>query len=72
MSGSHAAELELRKRYREAYRRVLELQTTLVQIVSEDFPDPDAADCRPTRYQVDALNGLAASLSALVEGHERG
>ena len=41
----------------------------LSQIVTEDYPEPGKGEA--TRYQVDMLNGLAGSLSALVEGHEQ-
>ena len=41
----------------------------LSQIVTEDYLEPGKGEA--TRYQVDMLNGLAGSLSALVEGHEQ-
>ena len=62
---------EMLKRYRQAYYAVWGYFTALSQIVSEDYPDPDAGGVEVTRYQIDMLNGLAGSLSALVEGHER-
>jgi hypothetical protein len=63
---------ELQRRYRQAYYAVWGNITALTQIVTEDYPDPETQDAAmPTRYQVDELLGLAGSLSALVEGHER-
>lgn len=62
---------EMMKRYRAAYYAVWGYITALSQIVSEDYPDPDTAGIEVTRYQIDMLNGLAGSLSALIEGHER-
>lgn len=60
----------MRKRYREAWYNVWGYVTALSQIVTEDYPDP-ADNVEMTRYQIDMLNGLAGSLSALIEGHER-
>jgi len=62
---------EMIKRYRDAWFAVWGYVTALSQIVTEDFPDPEAGPVVPTRYQIDTLNGLAGSLSALIEGHER-
>jgi hypothetical protein len=44
----------------------------LTAIMEQDYPNPKKMRLEPTRYQVDMLLGLAGSLSALVEGHERG
>lgn len=63
------AQTELVRRYREIYYLVHGALTAIGQILVEDFPDPDA-DALPTRGDVDMLRGLAAELSALVEGYE--
>lgn len=63
-------ENEIRKRYADVYYGVLGYMTALEQIIVEDFPEPGLGEM-PTRYHIDCLNGLAGSLSALVEGHER-
>jgi len=55
--------------YRQAWSRFWGNMTALEQIVTEDFPDGDAADIAPTRYQVDAVRDLAARVGALVEGY---
>lgn len=59
---------ETTRRYKAAYNAVWRYIATLSKIVTEDYPEPGKGE--PTRYQVDMLNGLAGSLSALVEGHE--
>lgn len=55
--------------YRAAWGAFWSNLATLQQIVQEDFPDGDADDITPTRYQVDALRDLAGRLGALVAGH---
>ena len=61
-------QIETTRRYKAAYDAVWQYIATLSQIVTEDYPEPGKGE--PTRYQVDMLNGLAGSLSALIEGHE--
>ena len=52
--------------YREAYNAVWQRITELSQVVTEDFPDPNAANCEPTRYHIDTLRALAGELGALL------
>jgi hypothetical protein len=68
---SHAAgQIELRKEYRKWVNRFWEKSTELAQLVTEEFPDPDDAAARPTRYHVDAMRDLALRMGELVEGHD--
>lgn len=55
--------------YEAAWYNVHGALTAIDQLLAEEFPAP--GEGQPTRYQVDALRGLRASLSALVEGYER-
>ncbi len=64
------SQTEMTSRYKLAYDTVWERIATLSQIVAEDYPEPEAPDFEPTRYQIDMLNGLAGSLWALVALHE--
>ena len=54
------------QQYREAYNAVWGYITELSQVVTEDFPDPNAANCEPTRYHIDMLRALAGELSAML------
>lgn len=65
-----AAQIEMRRQYREWNSKFWEYHTSLSQIVLEDFPNPDDAQTVPTRYQLDALRDLALRQEALVEGYE--
>jgi hypothetical protein len=40
------------------------------EIVADDFPGRNAKPGEVTRYHLDALRGLTASLEALVEGYQ--
>jgi hypothetical protein len=64
------AAAELAKQYRNALSRFYGFLTAVEQIVVEDFPAQDAKPGQVTRYHVDALNGLTASLEALVAGYQ--
>lgn len=66
-----AGQIELGKEYRKWVNRFWEKNTELAQVVVEDFPDPDDAKARPTRYDVDSMRDLALRMGELVEGHER-
>lgn len=62
---------ELRHRYRAAWYDVHGLLTTIEQIITEDYPQPDNADAQPTRYDLDLMARLKGELAALVEFHDR-
>lgn len=49
-----------------------EKSASLAQIVTEDFPDPEDVEARPTRYHVDAMRDLALRVGELVEGYDAG
>ena len=57
---------ELRHRYRAAWYDVHGLLTTIEQIITEDYPQPDNADTQPTRYDLDLMARLKGELAALV------
>lgn len=61
----------MNRRYRDAWFGVWGMLTAIGQLVEEDFPNPEVSDTPPTRYELDALNGLAGELGRLVEGYER-
>lgn len=67
-----AGQIELRKEYRRWVNRFWENNTVLAQVVSEEFPNPDDAEARPTRYHVDAMRDLALRMGELVEGYDAG
>ena len=69
---STVGQVELRKEYRRWVERFWEKSTRLAQIVTEDFPDPDDVEARPTRYQVDAMRDLALRIGELSEGYDAG
>lgn len=54
------------QQYREAYFNVWGQITALSQVVTEDYPNPDSANCEPTRYHIDMLRALAGELGALL------
>ena len=54
------------QQYREAYNAVWQRITELSQVVTEDYPNPDDANCEPTRYHIDTLRALAGELSAML------
>lgn len=54
------------QQYREAYNAVWQNITALSQVVIEDYPNPDSANCEPTRYHIDSLRALAGELSAML------
>lgn len=66
-----AAEIALRCEYKKWVNEFWRIHTSLSQIIIEDFPDPDDAEARPTRYHVDAIRGLALQEGALTQGYER-
>lgn len=68
---SSAAAIELRRAYKRWLEMFWEGHTTLAQIVTEDFPDAEDMEARPTRYEVDAMRDLAQSVAALVVGYEQ-
>ena len=61
---------ELRRVYALEWFGVYGALTAIDELLAADFPMPGEG-ALPTRYQVDALRGLASQLGALVEGWER-
>ena len=64
------AQVELRREFRKWLDLFWENNASLAQVVTEDFPDPDDAEARPTRYDIDSIRDLAQRIGALVEGYE--
>lgn len=65
-------QIEMRREYQKWYSQFWGNQTTLSQIIVEEFPDGDDEAAEPTRYQIDMMRGLAAAVGALVEGYDDG
>lgn len=70
MTTTAAAQVELRKEFRKWLDLFWKNNASLAQVVTEDFPDPDDGEARPTRYDVDSIRDLAQRIGALVEGYE--
>lgn len=68
---SAARAIALRRAYRAYVYDFWGHNTTLAQIVTEGFPDPDGG-CEVTRYHVDAMRDLALVTGAIAEGHDTG
>ena len=64
--------IEMRREYQKWYSQFWGNQTTLSQIIVEEFPDGDDEAAEPTRYQIDMMRGLAGAVGALVEGYDAG
>jgi len=64
--------IEMRREYQKWCDQFWGNQTTLSQIVVEEFPDGDDEAAEPTRYEIDMMRGLAAAVGALVEGYDAG
>lgn len=62
---------EMRREYQKWHTQFWGNQTTLSQIVIEEFPDADDDAAEVTRYQIDMMRGLAQAVGALVEGYDR-
>lgn len=62
------AQALVNKEYNRWLDAFWERSTTLIQIVTEDFPPEDGP---ATRYDVDAMRDIAARIGALLEGYER-
>lgn len=63
---------EMRREYQKWHTQFWGNQTTLSQIVIEEFPDADDDAAEVTRYQIDMMRGLALAVGALVEGYDAG
>ena len=63
-------QIEMRREYQKWYDQFWGNQTTLSQIIVEEFPDGDDEAAEPTRYQIDMMRGLAAAVGALVKSYD--